>query len=165
MVLVRRDTRVRRNHKGQRIRGVLTIVISLFMLLLVCSLSFVLIVDSNNATIDLSMNVLDGNVSMTHDHDEKSRVHGNGHVNENGSSGDTTEIERTNGQIISTVKTKFDLNFVDLAGKSKNNEHPHKGALDENGNPGYIYDEKALHTSKTHCFQHLKSHRNKHDAI
>ena len=126
------------------------IVISLFMLFLLCSFIFV---DSNNATIDLSTNVLDVNVSAMkpHDHDDKSRVHGNRHVNENGS-GNRTEIERSNGQIISTVKMKFDLNFVDLTGKSKNNEHPHKGALDENGNSGYIYDKKALHTSKTALF-------------
>jgi hypothetical protein len=36
-----------------------------------------------------------------------------------------------------------DITFVDMSGGHK--DHPHKGALDENGNPGYIHDETALH--------------------
>jgi len=39
----------------------------------------------------------------------------------------------------------IDISFVDVAGDHK--EHPHKGALDEDGNWGYIYDEEFLHRS------------------
>jgi hypothetical protein len=35
-----------------------------------------------------------------------------------------------------------DITFVDVSNGHK--EHPHMGALDENGNPGYIHDETAL---------------------
>lgn len=36
-----------------------------------------------------------------------------------------------------------DISFVDVAGDHK--EHPHKGAVDEDGNWGYIHDEEFLH--------------------
>ena len=51
-------------------------------------------------------------------------------------------LSQTNKDIISTAKF-VDLAFVDVSGGHK--EHPHMGALDENGQPGYVHDEKALH--------------------
>ena len=54
----------------------------------------------------------------------------------------TKPLREINQHIISTAKM-MDLQFVNVSGHFK--EHPHQGALDENGNPGYIHDEKALH--------------------
>lgn len=51
-------------------------------------------------------------------------------------------LSQTNKDIISTAKF-VDLAFVDASGGHK--EHPTMGALDENGQPGYVHDEKALH--------------------
>jgi hypothetical protein len=48
-------------------------------------------------------------------------------------------------EIIKKAKP-IDISFVDVSGG--NQEFPHKGAKDENGNWGYIHDETALH--KTH---------------
>jgi hypothetical protein len=48
-------------------------------------------------------------------------------------------------EIIKKAKP-VDISFVDVSGG--NQEFPHKGAKDENGNWGYIHDETALH--KTH---------------
>ena len=53
-------------------------------------------------------------------------------------------LRETNKEIISTVKM-MDLAFVDVS--EGNEDHPHQGALDENGNRGYVHDEKALHKS------------------
>jgi glycoprotein-N-acetylgalactosamine 3-beta-galactosyltransferase len=44
-------------------------------------------------------------------------------------------------EIVSKAKP-VDLAYVDVSGGHK--EHPHLGALDENGNSGYIHDEAAL---------------------
>ena len=72
------------------------------------------------------------------------------------------KLRETNIKILSTVINKFDLQFVDLTGNSNSNstnnehQHPHKGAYDEDGNPGYKYDEKALRkhtkTGTNHTF-------------
>lgn len=45
-------------------------------------------------------------------------------------------------EIIQKAKP-VDITFVDVSGGHK--EHPHKGALDADGNFGFIHDEKALH--------------------
>ena len=44
--------------------------------------------------------------------------------------------------ILSTAKV-MDLQYQDVTGGLQ--DHPHRGALDEFGKSGYIYDEKALH--------------------
>jgi hypothetical protein len=54
----------------------------------------------------------------------------------------TKPLREINQHIISTAKM-MDLQFVNVS--EGNTSHPHQGALDENGNPGYIHDEKALH--------------------
>ncbi|CAB9500618.1 acetylgalactosamine 3-beta-galactosyltransferase 1 [Seminavis robusta] len=50
-------------------------------------------------------------------------------------------LRENNLEIISQAKP-VDIKFVDISDGHK--EHPHMGALDEDGNPGYIHDETAL---------------------
>lgn len=50
-------------------------------------------------------------------------------------------LRPTNLEIVQQA-TPIDISYVDVAGGHK--EHPHKGAKDENGEWGYIHDEKSL---------------------
>ena len=56
----------------------------------------------------------------------------------------TKPLREINQRIISTAKM-MDLQFLNHVFEGNNTPHPFQGALDENGNPGYIHDEKALH--------------------
>lgn len=47
---------------------------------------------------------------------------------------------------------KVSLEFVDVSDGHK--EHPHMGAKDEEGKPGYIHDETALHTNPPTFLEH-----------
>jgi len=51
-------------------------------------------------------------------------------------------LRAMNKEIISTAKV-MNLTFVNV--RKDNEDHPHAGALDENDEPGYVHDEKALH--------------------
>ena len=50
-------------------------------------------------------------------------------------------IRQTNLDILKTAKP-IDVAYVDMTDGHK--DHPHKGAVDTNGNPGFIHDETAL---------------------
>jgi len=53
----------------------------------------------------------------------------------------TKPLSAINQEIISTAKM-VDLTYVDVTDGYR--EHPHRGAMDEHGNFGYVHDEKAL---------------------
>ena len=50
-------------------------------------------------------------------------------------------LRPTNLEIVQKPKM-VDISFVDIS--NGHEEHPHMGALDADGNPGYVHDEKAL---------------------
>ena len=65
-------------------------------------------------------------------------------------------LRRTNAEIIATAPSVA-LEFVDVSNNFE--EHPHQGALDEDGNPGYRHDEKALRANPP-TFQITRSEAN-----
>lgn len=65
-------------------------------------------------------------------------------------------LRQTNAEIIATAPS-VGLEFVDVS--NNNEEHPHEGALDEDENPGYRHDEKALRNDPP-AFQITRSEAN-----